>query len=170
MGAAAAKKKVPQRIYARVQNDGSLVCADQFSRAEMRRMKIKRGALVRLKVSAPRDYTQWKKAHALGTLIAQNISDFEQFVREDGKVDAHGALKHLQRMAGVECEQYETELPGFGKISLHVPQSLAFDEMDETRFQKFYSDVCAFIVKRWWPDMDEAQISQMASLVGMGSP
>lgn len=38
---------------------------------------------VRIKVEAERNYAQWKKAHALGTLIAQNLEDFAEFVRPD---------------------------------------------------------------------------------------
>lgn len=168
MKAAAAKKR-GRSIYARVQNDGSMICADAFSQSEMHRRKIKRGDLIRLAVSKPRNYVQWKKAHALGTLIATNLDDFAQFMTESGRVDAHGALKHLQRLSGVECEQYETEVPGVGKLSIRMPLSLSFDEMDEARFQAAYTGFCAYIVKQWWHGLDEAQIESMASLVGMGS-
>lgn len=172
MSAAAAKKKPakrPAHVYMRVRPDGSLVCADTFSQSEMRRRKIKRGDLIRLAVSKPRNYTQWKKAHALGVLIATNIDEFERFMGEAGKADAHGALKHLQRLSGIECEEYETEVPAVGKLTIRMPASLSYDEMDETRFQAAYTGFCAYIVKRWWHDLDEAQIEQMASLVGLGS-
>lgn len=162
-------KQKKQHVYARVQHDGSLVMADAFSAAEMRRRKIRRGDLIRIAVSKQRDYAQWKKAHALGTLIAQNLEEFERFQFENGKVDSHGALKHLQRLSGVECEDSEMEIPGIGKMLIRQPRSLAFDEMDEGAFQACYSGLCQYLINRWWQDLTEEEIGSMASLVGLAA-
>lgn len=165
----AAKKK--QHIYARVMNDGSFVCADEFSASEMRRRKIRRGDMVRLVVSKPRNYGHWCKAHQLGTLIAENIDDFAEFQLENGRVDSHGALKKLQRMSGVECQDTEMILPNIGKLLVREPLSLAFDEMDQTRFDAAYARFCQYLINTWWEGrgLDQAQIEQMASLVGLSA-
>jgi hypothetical protein len=160
-------KAKKQHVYARVRADGALVMADQFSEAEMRRRKIRRGDLIRLVVSKKRDYTQWKKAHQLGTCIADNIDEFFRFQLENGKADSHGALKHLQRLSGVECDDMEMEIPGIGKMLIRQPRSLAFDEMEEGEFQAAYAGFCQYLINRWWTDMDQAGIEQMASLVGL---
>lgn len=173
MTAAAAKKKAKpnkaRHIYARVQHDGALVCEDNASRSMMRRMRITRGQLVRIEVTKPRDYGQWKKAHNLGTLLAQSLDDFAEFALENGKYDSHGALKKLQRLSGVLCEQSEIEIPGIGKLSVSVPQSLAFDELDETEFQVAYAGFAAYIVKTYWHDLDQSDVEHMAALCGMSN-
>lgn len=163
----AAKKK--QHIYARVMNDGSFVCADEFSASEMRRRKIKRGDMVRLVVSKPRNYGHWRKAHQLGTLIAQNIDDFAEFQLENGRTDSHGALKKLQRMSGVECQDTEMVLPNIGKLLVREPLSLAFDEMEQGRFDAAYAGFCQHLINTWWRDLDQQQVEDMASLVGLSS-
>lgn len=169
MGSSSQAKRKPRYVYARVQEDGDLRCEDEFSRASLRTKKIKRGMRVRIAVSKERDYGQWKKAHELGTCITQNIDEFEQFDLGNGKYDAHGALKHLQKLSGVECDDSIIDIPN-GKLTIREPRSLAFDEMEECRFQEAYAGFCAYLRSRWWADMDDAAIEQMASLVGMGSP
>jgi hypothetical protein len=164
-----ATKRATNAVYARVTDDGMFYPADQVSRDILRRKKVKRGALVRLVVSSPRDYPQWKKAHQLGTFIANNLDEFMEFASEDGKIDSHGALKKLQRLSGVECEDSDIDIPGVGKMVIRTPRSLAFDEMEEGQFQAAYSGFCQYLINRWWRDMDEAQIEEAASLVGMGS-
>lgn len=172
MSAAAKKKSKPgkaRHIYARVQHDGALVCEDNASRSMMRRMRITRGSLVRIEVTKPRDYSQWKKAHNLGTLLAQSLDAFAEFALENGKYDSHGALKKLQRLSGVLCEQSEIEIPGIGKLTVSVPMSLAFDELDETEFQVAYAGFAAYVVATWWHDLDQGDIEHMASLCGMSN-
>lgn len=159
-------RRKPRQAYVRVERDGSLRCADEFSRDAIRKCKPKPGELVRVVFSKPRDYGQWKKAHQLGALIAINIDEFAEFQHESGHIDAHGALKKLQRLSGVECEDSEIELPGLGKLTIRVPSSLAFDEMDEPRFQSCYATFCDYLKKRWWNDLEQWQIEEMANLVG----
>jgi hypothetical protein len=159
-------KRAADAVYARVRDDGSFVPADAESSAVLRRKRIKRGALVRMIVSRPRDYQQWRRAHQLGTLIAQNIEAFERFQLDNGRVDSHGALKHLQHLSGVECEDSELDVPGLGKLIVRQPRSLAFDEMDEVQFQAAYAGFCAYLRKTWWPSLSDDQIAEMASLTG----
>lgn len=167
MTVAAKKKPTKARhIYARVRDDGAFVCEDAASRSMLRAKKIRRGQLVRLVVTNQRDYGQWKKAHALGTLITQNLDDFAEFMDDAGKVNSHGALKKLQRMSGVECEDSEIELPGMGRVLLRQPRSLAFDEMEEGEYQAAYAGFCAYLKKMWWHDLSQDEIQEMASLVG----
>lgn len=163
------KKKTAEAIYARVQHDGSLRCEDAVSNAVMRRKKIRRGDLIRLVVSRPRDLRQWKKAHALGTLIAHNIEDFGRFLDEQNRADSHDALKELQRLSGVECDDTSIELPGAQAIVYRTPRSLAFDEMEEGTFQAAYSGFCQYLIKKYWHTLDEAAIEDMAKLVGQGA-
>lgn len=162
-------KRAADSVYARVTDDGMFYPADQISRAILRRKKITRGSLVRLVVSKPRDYGQWKKAHQLGTFVATHLEAFDSFQREDGKVDSHGALKHLQLISGVECDEARITTPGGEELLARTPRSLAFDEMDEGQFQAAYAGFCQYLIRQFWPDMTEWQIEAAACLVGLSS-
>ncbi len=65
-------------------------------------------------------------AHALGSLIAENIEAFP------GQ-DAHGVLKRLQIEGNIGCDEIAVIFPGIGPCSYRIPQSLAFESMDEGR-------------------------------------
>ncbi|MGH8443827.1 MAG: hypothetical protein ACREVL_01115 [Solimonas sp.] len=163
-----AAKRAADAVYARVQEDGSFVAADQISRNHLRRKRIRRGALVRLVVSQPRDHVQWRKAHGLGTYIATNLDDFDGFVMENGKADSHGALKHLQALSGVECDEYSITLESGEAAIVRTPRSLAFDEMDETVFQAAYKGFCDYLIRKYWHGLAQWQIEEASRLVGMG--
>jgi hypothetical protein len=162
-------KRAADSVYARVTNDGMFYPADQMSRDILRRKRITRGSLVRLVVSKPRDYGQWKKAHQLGTFIAINLEAFDRFQGEDGKVNSHGALKHLQFLSGVECDEAHISTPNGEKLLARTARSLAYDEMDEGEFQAAYAGFCQYLIRQFWPDMVERQIEEAASLVGLSS-
>jgi hypothetical protein len=165
----ATRKRTADAVYARVTDAGTFEPTDQVSRDILRKKRLRRGDHVRLVVMKPRNYQQWKKAHQLGTFIAQNLEPFERFQMEDGRTDSHGALKHLQFLSGVECEETEIELPDGRKIMARMPITLAFDEMDEGRFQAAYAGFCQYLINTWWSDMDERQIENAATLVGLAA-
>jgi hypothetical protein len=161
--------KAADAVFARVQTDGTFQVQDEHGRAILRNKRIRRGERVKLTVRRLRDersYRQWKAAHALGALIAQNIDEFAQFQLDDGRIDAHGALKHLQALSGVECEETLVTLDNGDQVLCRFPRSLAFDEMDEPRFQSAYAGFCAYLRKRWWHELEDWQIESMANLVG----
>jgi len=163
------KKRSADAVYARVTDAGTFEPADQVSRDILRRKRLHRGDEVRLVVMKPRNYQQWKKAHQLGTFIAQNLDAFERFQMENGRTDSHGALKHLQFLSGVECEEAEIQLPDGRFVMARMPITLAFDEMDEGRFQAAYAGFCQYIIDTWWSDMDQHQIEDAATLVGLAA-
>ena len=154
-------------VYAVVTDDGKFAPADQFSRDILRRKKFRRGDSVRLVITKPRNVLQWRRAHALGTLVAQNLDEFQRFAGEDGRIDAHGALKHLQFLSGIECDETRVRLPTGEELLARTPRSLAFDELDEGQFQAAYSGFCQYLINNFWTDMDADAIEQAAGLVGM---
>lgn len=164
-----AKKRSADAVYARVTEAGTFEPADQVSRDMLRNKKLRRGDQVRLVVMKPRNYSQWKKAHELGTFIAQNLDAFERFQMESGRTDSHGALKHLQFLSGIECEETEVTLPDGRVVMARMPISLAYDEMDEGRFQAAYAGFCQYLIDTWWSTMDAYEIETAASLVGIAA-
>lgn len=163
------KKRPPDAVYARVTESGMFEPADQVSRDILRRKKLRRGDEVRLVVMKQRNYQQWKKAHQLGTFIAQHLEPFERFQMENGRTDSHGALKHLQFLSGIECEEAEVELPDGRVVLARMPITLAFDEMDEGRYQAAYAGFCQYLINTWWSGMDQSEIEDAATLVGLAA-
>ena len=164
-------KRAADSVYAVVTQAGTFEPADQISRDILRRKNIRRGDQVRLVVSKPRDYQHWKKAHQLGTFVAQNLETFDRFIRESsGKTDSHGALKHLQfALSGIECDETRVTLPDGQEMIARTPRSLAFDEMDEGQFQSAYGGFCQYLIATFWPSMNAEQIEEAASFVGYSS-
>jgi hypothetical protein len=162
-------KRTADSVYARVTEDGKFDPSDQTSRDILRRKRLRKGDLVRLIVMKPRDTQQWKKAHQLGTFLAQNIEEFERFQMENGRTDSHGALKHLQFLSAIECDETMVTLPDGMEILARNPISLAYDEMDEGRFQSAYAGFCQYIINKWWSSMDSWQIENAATLVGLAA-
>ncbi|MES2488534.1 MAG: hypothetical protein V4607_01995 [Pseudomonadota bacterium] len=162
-------KRSADAIYAKVMEDGSFVAADDISASHLRRKKIRRHSIVRLVVSQPRDYPKWKKAHELGTYIANNLEDFSKFQLPNNRTDSHGALKHLQALSGVECEESFVKLSTGDNMMIRTPRSLAFDEMEEGQYQAAYSGFCQYLIDKYWHDLTENQIANMASLVGLAA-
>jgi hypothetical protein len=166
---ATVKKRTADAVYARVTDAGTFEPIDQISRDILRRKKLRRGDQVRLVVMKPRNEKQWRKAHQLGTFIAQHLEPFERFQMESGRTDSHGALKHLQFLSGVECEEAEVQLPDGRVVIARMPITLAFDEMDEGRFQAAYAGFCQYLINTWWSGMDEHEIENAATLVGLAA-
>jgi hypothetical protein len=146
-----------------------MVAADRFSADMLKGKNIRRGDKVRAWVGKERDGRSWNRAHALGQLLVDNIEGYEH-------LNAHQALKRLQTLAGVECD--DTMITGVTVPCPHcgghlevpamqarAPRSLAYDHMDEMVFQTVYTALRKYIKDNYWPECSEAQIDQMASLV-----
>lgn len=169
MTARAAKKpSTADDVFCRVTDDGKLAPADDASKAMLREKGLRRGELVRMKVVRIRDereYEQWKKAHQLGKLIARNIEEFERFQMENGNVRAHAALKHLQFLSNIECDETMVTLADGTEIIARQARTLAFDKMGHEQFTAAYKGFCDYLRKRWWGDeLDERQIEEMGRM------
>lgn len=161
----AAKKRAKERFALRVdvalvehnalpERIGCLIPADSYTQRRLRELGYKRGDLVFAEFFKPRNPLFHRLAHRLGDLCAKNLDAF-------AGMDAHDALKKLQLDAEVECEEARAIVPGLGVMQVLTPISLAFESMEEGRFQTFMRRVYAHIARRHWPDMSEEQIAVM---------
>jgi len=121
------------------------------------------GDEIRADISKPRNLAQWRKAHLLAWLVRQHIDGFVLLTD-------HEALKRLQLESGTCCETEIFNIPNVGQLQRVVPQSLAFDEMDEVAFNQFYRSLCEYIAQRYWPGMTAEQIAQQAELMPSHPP
>lgn len=123
------------------------------------------GREYRLEIKESRNAAFHRLAHVVGHLLVDNVEAFRD-------LDAHAALKQLQLESGICCETVEMDaspvvkalldaaeavlgvgarrvlagvLPEIRTIPVKVPQSLAFDSMEEEDFAAFFKGITAWI-------------------------
>lgn len=123
------------------------------------------GREYRLEIKESRNAAFHRLAHVIGHLLVDNVEGFRD-------LDAHAALKQLQLESGICCETVEMDaspvvkalldaaeavlgvgarrvlagvLPEIRTIPVKVPQSLAFDSMEEADFRLFFDGITAWI-------------------------
>jgi hypothetical protein len=129
----------------------------------MRQRGYKAGDTVKSELRKIRDQAQWRRAHRLGQLVAENIEPFTG-------LDSHAAIKRLQAESGLCCDVITSKLPGYGTLTTHQPRSLAFDEMDEAEFTPFYSGLCRYIAQTYWPTLTPEQVAEQADMMPNHTP
>jgi len=137
---------------------GGLTPADEASRLALRKKGFRLGDVVTAAPRKARNPGFHRKAHALGDLIREQVEGFEQ-------LDSHAVLKRIQLEADIMCDHMQLVMPGIGPVLYRIPQSLAFDSMDESDFTRFYNGVCDHISRRYWPDLPPEAVGQMAEFM-----
>lgn len=133
----------------------AFVASSDADAALMAERGFKLNAKVRADLKQPRNERFNRLVHGLGRVLVQNIDRF-------AGMQAHAAIKELQAESGVYCDREEFDIPGLGRLSRLVPQSLAFDSMGEEAFQDFWRQCCAYLVKTDWPTLTEERLTEMA--------
>ncbi len=137
---------------------GTLTPADDRARQALRDMQLGLGEIVHARIAKPRNPRFFRLAHQLGELVRQNVEGFELLT-------AHQVLKRLQVESGAYCEEMQVKVPGVGPASVRVPQSLAFDSMDEDEFKALVRTLCVHIADQYWPSCTAEQVEQMAEVM-----
>ena len=137
---------------------GCMVPSSKADRLMLREKGLRNGDLVRMPVRKPRNEKFNRLVHGLGTMVVRQVEGFEH-------EDAHSAIKRLQADSGVMCEPVVYQIPGLGNLTRSEPRSLAFDEMDEGEFHLFWQGICAYLIKTYWPSLDEDAIASMVDLL-----
>ena len=137
---------------------GALVPYGNQTVTRLREKKYRVGDVVAIEIYKPRNPEFWGLAHRLGTLCAENIDEFY------GK-SAHEVLKKIQFDAGIECEETVTPVPGVGELRTRKPKSLSFESMDQGEFYEVMLAMSRYVVKEFWPGMDEKQILEMSGVM-----
>lgn len=139
------------------------VAADEVTEAALRKADYALGEVLSCTIVKPRNRENWRRAHKLGQLLIENVADFENYT------DAHDVIKRLQLETGVCCDETAIRVPNYGIVMHRVPQSMAFDLMEDEDFNKLYAGFAQHIVSTYWPGLGPDEIEQMASLVGMAA-
>lgn len=147
-------KKRPEKIALRI-DKGCLIPADSLSLARLKAKKFNKGDLVFAVLSQPRNPKFHRLAHQFGTLVAENIEQFEG-------MNCHNVLKRLQIESGVGCEEVSVLLQGMN-VLYRIPISLSFESLDEGEFHELISGLCHHVSKTYWPTLSAEAIENMAS-------
>lgn len=108
--------------------------------------KSKVGQTVELKGRRPRNPQHHRKLFALLGIVADNNEQFSG--PEDVLVAIKAALGHGRwlKLEGATREVF-------------MPDSIAFDAMDQTAFEEFY-DAAVAAVRRWWLPVGDAELAE----------
>ena len=164
---------------------GCLVPASWADNRLLRERKYRINDHIRATLTHPRNSKFHRLVHQMGTVARQNLEGFEH-------MDSHAAIKKLQADSGVYCEPREVSatpvvaailasarhllgdgaarmlsavLPEIETVTILVPQSLAYDCMDESDFRQFWEGICQHLIARYWPALTTEQITEMAELM-----
>lgn len=148
-----------EKIYLRVDR-GTLVPADSYAASKLRERGYKVGDLLSAELTKPRNPKFNRLVHRIGQLVVANIDSFSG-------LEAHKAIKRLQLEGKVACDEIGYDVPGYGMLMQLVPRSLSNESMDEGEYQQAARGICRTIAERYWPNLDEDAIAEMAeSFVG----
>ena len=154
------KRKQPERLLLTVAK-GALVPGDGYTTKRLAERGYRIGDILLADLRKPRNPGFHRLAHQLGTLVANNIPEF------DG-LDGHQALKRLQVEGNIACDELPVFLTLLGqkiKVNQRIPRSLSFASMDEGEFRETLQAMCRFIAAEYWPAMTAEQIEEMAEMM-----
>ena len=123
----------------------AILASHPIDRKLMHERKFKEGDELRLEIKRPRNVKFHRLMHAVGQVMVDNVDGWES-------LDAHGAVKRLQRESGVCCEEVEIDIPGMGKLLAKQAESLSFDEMQPERFTHLFDGITKYIDATYSPD------------------
>lgn len=141
---------------------GAFLPAHHSDASEMRARQLRLGDVLRADFKKRRNPMFYRLAHALAKHVAMNNDGFEV---ETAAEDWHKVLKRLQRESGICCEEQEIELPGFGKLLVKVAESLSFDTMEETEFDRVFRGIAEHVCRKYWPQSTPEAIEEQARMI-----
>lgn len=141
---------------------GAFIPAHHSDASEMRARKLSRGTILRADFKKRRNAQFFRLAHALARHVAENNDGFEI---ECAAEDWHKVLKRLQRESGVACEEQDVDVPGIGKLVVRVAESLSFDTMDETEFDRVFRGLAEHVCRKYWPQSTPEAIEEQARMI-----
>jgi hypothetical protein len=136
---------------------GALVPRYGCDRRAMRERGYTVGSEVRAELKKRRNVKFHRLAHAIGAMCVDQLDTF-------AGLDAHAAIKRLQRETGVCCEEMALDLGPLGTVAVKMPRSMAFDEMGEDEFSQLVEAIYKHLAATYWPSMTPEAIAGMADM------
>ena len=151
-------------MYRITDSHGTMSPADRFTHDRVVGKGYHDRDIVVVTIRKPRSVWQHKRAHIFGRIVGENVERFSSYVSKKG-VDAHGVLKCLQWEADISCSHIPMMVPSLGMVTVKIPNSLAFDQMDNGEFEEVYSALCEYVARVYWTGLTQEQIEEMERLM-----
>lgn len=145
----------------------ALVASHPWDRKACKVRGYRHGQEMRAELKQSRNPKFHRLMHAIGQMLVEHVGGFEN-------LDAHGAIKRVQREAGVCCEEMTVDMGTLrlgdmviplGERPVKVPESIAFDDMTQERFEELFKGVTDWIASNYWPDMPPHAVEEMALMI-----
>lgn len=141
----------------------AFVAMTEWDARLLRERKLHAGSEVRAYFTKPRDIRSHKLIHKIGALLVDNVQKFEL-------LNAHDAVKRVQRESGVMCEETTIDLGELGEHTIRQPSSIAFDELDESQFQELFTGITKYIDEHYAADLTKEVREDYALMVIGNAP
>lgn len=93
----------------------------------------------------PRSPQYFRAIHKLCVFLGHHVEKFS-------RINAHAILKRLQLESTLYCDETFLTIKGFGEVRHLIPQSIGFDNMDESEFRAFFDALSDHIREVHWPE------------------
>lgn len=146
----------PKMAFKAREYDGQRVLwpADTYTREWMASQSL--DGLHWVSTHKPRSPGFHRAVHKLCTFLAHHCAKFEG-------MDAHALLKRLQLESRLYCDSTLLTVPGYGEVMHLIPQSISFDNMDESEFRLFYEAIADHVAKTHWPEFSLNLLERQAA-------
>lgn len=151
MARPARSKPRREPLYLRVVKGGFEPASAYY--ADMLRAKgLRIGDLVRIDMSKPR----YPRHHRLVMALLQKVLE-----NQEGLL----TMSQLLTVVKIKLGYAEPFVDAVAGKTYWVPQSIAFDAMDQTEFEVFWKDLCKLVTRDYFPGMSEAQVADLANMM-----
>ena len=149
------KRKAEQETFLLTVTKGALVPADGFTRERLASKGYRTGDVLTATLRKERNGNFHRLAHVFGELVAQNVDDFRG-------MSAHKVLKRLQLEAGIACEEMQLKVKDLWLVTVKLPKSLSYADMDDGEFAEVFKGMCAHVAETYWQGCTPDEIQRMA--------
>jgi hypothetical protein len=143
--------------YAAVVTENGFEVISPWTRQQLKDKGYRPGDDVGLEIYKVRNARFLNLVHQFAVVMSDNLDDFTG-------IEAHKIIKRIQLEGGIACD--EMALRGdFGIVYHRVPQSIAFDQMEEGDFRTMFREMARYVSGKYWPSLRPEQIEQMAGFM-----
>lgn len=145
-------KRKREPIYLRVTPQGTFEPASDYYRQMLRAKGYRVGDVVRAELTKPRH----PRHHRLVMALLQKVLD-----------NAQGLMTMDQLLTVVKIKMGRA-VPFTDSATLKVywvPESIAFDSMDQAEFETFWADLCTLVARDYFPHLTREQVAELAEMM-----
>jgi hypothetical protein len=144
-------KRRREPVYLRVVK-GALVPASGQDAERLRERGYHIGDELRAELAKPRNPRFHRKVMALLQLVLENQEGLQ-------------TIDQLLTVVKIKLGRAQPFVDSATNRTYWVPESIAFDAMDEGAFQEFWRDLCTLVATDYLPDMTREQVEQAAEMM-----